>query len=97
MNTTSNTWRSEHWEKYVPFELALSLDNFEHDDKAPPSLQMAVDEAQYIIDLHYECGTTPNEMMTSECADERKAARKTIRECRAFIKKYQSRTSPKIR
>lgn len=82
-------WREEKWSKDAPCELALSLDNFENDDKKPPTLEMAVVEAQYIIDLHYEGGTVSHEMLSGESGPEAvEEAQKTIKDCRAFIRKY---------
>lgn len=85
--TNSQSWRSEKWAGNVPFELAQSLDNFERDDKKPPGLDQAVTEAQYVIDLHKESGTTSQEMLSGEAGPEAKReAKKTIKDCEAFIK-----------
>lgn len=84
------TWRAENWAKDVGSELALSLDNFECDDKKPPTLAMAVKEAEYIINLHYEAGTTSSQMLSGELGDEeRNTALTNMRECRAFMRKYR--------
>jgi hypothetical protein len=89
-------WRSEAWAVDVGCELGQSLDNFETDDKKPPTLPMAVKEAQYIIDLHHEPGTTSNEMLMGEDgAESQKIARANIKECRAFIQKYRNASSSK--
>lgn len=86
-------WRGGKWAKNIPDELAVSLDNFEHDDKNPPTLKMAVEEAQYIISLHYEGGTVSNSMLSGEDGPEAmKEAKETIRDCKRFIKKYKEAT-----
>lgn len=85
------TWQNETWAKDACSELVLSMDNFQSDDKKPPTLQMAMAEAQYIIDLHYEAGTVSNEMLNGEHGpDEKKRAKKTIADCNKFIKKYKA-------
>ena len=85
-------WRAETWAKDAPDELAESLNNFELDDKKPPSLPQAVKEAQYIVGLYHEGGTTSSEALSGELGhDAKKAAQRTIRECKAFIKKYSAR------
>lgn len=82
-------WQKETWAKHVPYELSIKLDEFEADDEKAPTLPEAVAEAKYIIGLHNEGGTVSSAMLAGEYGeDDRKAAMKTIKDCRAFIKKY---------
>ena len=92
---TVASWREQPWAEKVPNELAESLDNFESDDKAPPTLAMAVEEAAYIIGLHSESGTESQAMLAGERGREaRTEAKKTIRDCEAFIKRHKTEPQP---
>jgi hypothetical protein len=83
-------WRAQPWATKVPYELAVSLDNFEHDDRRQPTLAQAVEEARYIIGLHSEGGTESHAMFTGERGEEEQAeAKKTVKDCRNFIKRHE--------
>ena len=84
------SWRKEPWALDVPYELSLSLDNFAHDDKKEPTLEMAIKEAKYIIDLHYEGGTLSAEELSGDFGPEAyEEAKYRIKEHKKFISKYK--------
>lgn len=92
---TVASWHEQPWAEKVPYELAQSLNNLESDDKAPPTLAMAVEEAAYIIGLHSESGTESQAMLAGERGREaRTEAKKTIRDCEAFIKRHKTEPQP---
>lgn len=69
-------------------ELANTLDNISVDDRIPveqmPDEQI-ISEAKYVLGLFGEGGTVQSEMLDSDDPDERKDARKQIRQLRAII------------
>lgn len=85
------SWRDQPWADKVPYELAVSLDNFQQDDKSAPSLAVAVEEAGYVVGLHSEGGTESHAMLSGERGeDAQKEARKTVKDCRAFIRRHKN-------
>lgn len=78
-------WRKSEWAIHAPSDLAKSLDNIELKNNNPPTLAKAVEEAQYVIDLFYE----PYGQPTSK--EEKQVMRQTIKDCKAFIRRYKRR------
>lgn len=69
-------------------ELVNTLDNIAADDRIPveqmPDSQI-ISEAQYVLGLFQEGGTVQSEMLDSDDPEERKDARKQIRQLKAII------------
>lgn len=71
--------------------MSETLDNVQNDDKAPPTLVKAVQEAKYVLGLYAEGGTLAREELQGEHGPEAKRkAKAEVRKCEAFIKKYAS-------
>ena len=70
-------------------ELANTLDNISADDRIPveqmPDEQI-ISEAKYVLSLFYEGGTVQSEMLDSADPEERKDARKQIRQLKALVR-----------
>ena len=70
-------------------ELVNTLDNVAADDRIKvehmPDEQI-ISEAKYVLSLFYEGGTVQSEMLESDDAEERKDARKQIRQLKALTR-----------
>jgi hypothetical protein len=88
--TQAATWRSEKWAKDVPGPLMTeTLDNIQVDDKRPPTLAEAVEQAKYVLGLYRESGTLAQEELAGEHGPEAKrGAKAEMHKCEAFIAKH---------
>ncbi len=86
----ATAWRDRKWAKYVPGPLMdTTLDNIANDDKRPPTLAEAIEQATYVLGLYAEGGTVANEELNGEHGkDAQRGARAEIRKCNAFIAKF---------
>lgn len=86
-------------EKYLVFarkieELDFDLNNIIEDSNGSKQLedftqQELLEEAKYILGKFTDGGTTYNDSLNSDDAEERKNAKKQVRQLRNYIKKYE--------
>lgn len=82
------------WFTAMPNELALFVDNCSRDDNAAPTIELAVNEANYILSLFAESGTSQSEALQSSSAEDRKWATSERAAIKSWLKKYGSDVTP---
>lgn len=80
--------KDSKWYQSMPNELALFVNNCESDDEAEATIGLAVNEANYILGLFDESGTSQSEALNSDDSEDRKWAKSERSAIRMWLKKW---------